>query len=154
MSGQEIIIIPSIEKDSGRLYIKDYDSLITQAQEFINFNSVFTQVNNEDDFRDCKKERAALNKALKNIQDARKKIVKYSVGEFEEQCKSIEKQLKEASELHSQALEAYQGEEEPQSDIRLEIKVSSNDLEALKKVQAYAKKYGCTVKVPWDKVDA
>lgn len=141
----EVILYPIIEHSTGLVSLGNYEELLKKVETFINNNSVFITISNADDERLCRKERTELNKARDAVKKARLAITKNLTETFTTQCKTIEKALDEASEKHTEALKALEAKEEDMTE-ELELIIKSTSPEAIKKVKAYAIKYGCEVK--------
>ena len=64
-------------------------------------------------------------------------------GQFQAECKTIEKACLEATNEMTERLNAYRPRTYEKKTFKLTIK--TNDLKALDKVRSYALKYGCEV---------
>lgn len=139
------------DKENGSIVLKNYEDLLEKANKFIKDNSLFTEPNFENplEIKACKEERTNLNKAMKTIQSARLAICSSITGTFVEQCMTLEKLCKRASDQHSKAIHAYEEinkkDETASSKKIYQATIYSLDEETLEKVIKYAKKCGCSV---------
>lgn len=140
-----LVLVPFIEKQTGLVSLKDYETLLEQVKKFAENNSVFVTFKDEKEMKICKQERADLNKARDTVKKARLAIVRNLTDEFANQCKTIEKILDEASEAHTKSLNEYEEKTTEVNQTELTLIIKTKDLEAYKKVKAYATKYGCEV---------
>lgn len=109
---KKIEIIPVVDKHYGTVTLCNFDKVIDEVEKTIKANSTFTNPTDEQELKLCKEERANLNAKAKGISSARIAVVKYLTGEFQEQCKALEKALKEASDKHTEAI----NKSKPQAD--------------------------------------
>lgn len=100
-------------------------------------------IQNDDDYKalyDCRTE---INKYAKEISTLRKQMVMAVTGQFQVECKTIEKACLEATNEMTERLNAYRPKTREKKVFKLIIK--TDDTKALDKVRNYALKYGCEI---------
>ncbi len=144
---EENLDLVAVLGDDKTYSLKNFEDIKAKAEAFIKTNSVFTKIEGAEDYKPCKEERANLNRALKNVQQARIKVTDYYMVNFQSQCKEIESLLKSASDAHSTSIHAVEEAAGKQSTKAYKLEIRTYDEKIMKKVEAYAIKYGCTVKI-------
>lgn len=139
-----------IDPENGIATLKVFDKLVPMAMTMIADNSRWLKVDDADTFKWCKEERTKLNKYRDMVKNYRLDCMRNFFGEFESQCKQLEKSFDNASKQHSDALKAYEDSLKPKQDesakpAEYRLVITSTDPEAISKVSKYAVKYGCKV---------
>lgn len=138
----KIQLIPLVDKRYGSVSIANLDKAREEVEKVIKDNSTFLDPRDEAEMKLCKKERTELNNKTKELARARLDIVGYLTGDFVEQCKSLEKLLKEASDNHTKAINAVFPPKPPKPKLEL----ACPDEETKQKVLGYALSLGCELK--------
>lgn len=133
------------DQSKGRFEIKNFEELKATCDKFIESNSLFLDIKDINDLKYCKEERRDLNLALKQVQQVRKQLTSYLLGDFTNSCKTLEKALKTASEAHSETIKRLTNTSDEKEQEKAFIVIYSEDKEVLKKISKYAKKYKATV---------
>lgn len=100
---------------------------------------------NDDDYKalyDCRTE---INKIAKDVATLRKQMVMAVTGQFQIECKTIEKMCQEATNEMTERLNAYRPRTREKTMFKLTIKTS--DPSALAKIEKYALKFGAEVEL-------
>lgn len=134
---------PTVNENTGKLEVKNYDKLQELVDSFIKNNSIFEEITDEANLSACKEERTKLNRAIKGVSDIRKKVCKFYVGDFEAQCKAIEKALQQKADLHTQSINKFKTEEDEKV---YTITITTKDQVTVDKVYNYAKRLGCKIR--------
>lgn len=98
---------------------------------------------NDDDYKTLYDCRTEINKIAKQISDLRKQMVKAVTGQFQIECKQIEKACVEATNEMTERLNAYRPKTREKKVFKLIIK--TEDTKALDKIRTYALKYNCEI---------
>lgn len=99
----------------------------------------------DDDYKTLYECRTEINKIAKDVASLRKQMVQAVTGQFQIECKTIEKACAEATNEMTERLNAYKPRTRERSVFKLTIKTT--DLKVLDKLEKLAKKYGCEVTV-------
>ena len=100
-------------------------------------------IKNDDDYKTLYECRTILNKNLKEIQTLRKQMIMAVTGQFQLECKTIEKAIVEATNEMTERLYAYKPRMVEKKVFKLVIKTDNTN--ALDKIRTMALKYGCEV---------
>jgi hypothetical protein len=100
---------------------------------------------NDDDYDTLYDSRTEINKVAKEIASLRKQMVMAVTGQFQIECKTIEKACKNATDEMTERLYAYKPRTREKTVFKLTIKVDNPS--ALSKIEKYALKYGAEVEI-------
>ena len=139
-----------IDPQNGIATLKVFDKLVPMAMTMIADNSRWLKVDDADTQKWCKEERTKLNKYRDMVKKYRLDCMANFFGEFESQCKQLEKAFDNASKQHTEALKAFEDSLKPKTEesakpTEYRLIITSSDPEAISKVSKYAVKYGCKV---------
>lgn len=126
------------------------ESLVDVAKRNIAKYQELTNVviQNDADYNRIKDARTELNKAVKDVADARKQMTAVALSLFAPQCKEIEKLGAQVAGQLTVMINEYKG---VTKDTTYKITVSSLDKKAIEKVKEFALKFGCEVKEAGEK---
>lgn len=147
---QTLPLAVKIDPQNGIATLKVFEKLVPMAMTMIADNSKWLKIDDEDTHKWCKEERTKLNKYRDMVKKYRLDCMANFFGEFEAQCKQLEKAFDNASKLHTDALKKYEDSLKPKENPSatpavFHLIISSTDPEAITKVAKYATKYGCNV---------
>lgn len=100
-------------------------------------------IKSDEDYKSLYECRTILNKNLKEVQTLRKQMVMAVTGQFQVECKAIEKAIVEATTEMTERLNAYKPKTNEKKVFKLVIKTDNTN--ALDKIRTMALKYGCEV---------
>lgn len=100
-------------------------------------------IQNDADYKVVKDMRTELNKAVKEVADARKQMTAVVLSRFAPQCKEIEKYGAVIATELTAKMNEYKN---VVKDATYKITITSTDKKAIEKVKQVALNYGCEVK--------
>lgn len=145
MEETKLVVIPSVDKESGEVSLLGFEELKDQVRAVIQENSFFIKPTDDVEYKRCKEERKILNKKLKDLSNARKQTVALIVGEFESQVKALEAELDVCSKSHSEGLKEYEKSLEESNDVSthsMVLKITCDTEENYQAIKNYAVKHG------------
>lgn len=145
MEETKLVVIPSVDKESGEVSLLDFEELKDQVRTVIQKNSFFINPTDEVEYKRCKEERKILNKKLEGLSNARKQTIALLVGEFESQVKALETELNVCSKSHSKGLKEYEKSPEESNDVSthsMVLKITCDTEENYQAIKNYAVKHG------------
>lgn len=105
-------------------------------------------IQNDADFKLIKDMRTELNKAVKEVADARKQMTALVLSKFVPQCKEIEKYGALIANELTLKMNEYKNVVKENT---FKLVISSTDKKAIEKVKQFALNFGCEVKDPSEK---
>lgn len=145
MEETKLVVIPSVDKESGEVSLLGFEELKDQVRAVIQENSFFINPTDDVEYKCCKEERKILNKKLKDLSNARKQTIALIVGEFESQVKALETELDVCSKSHSEGLKEYEKSLEEPNEVPIHsmvLKITCNTEENYQAIKNYAVKHG------------
>ena len=139
---RKLQLLPVVDKTYGTVTIAGYDKVTDDVLACIKSNSTFIDPKDDLELKLCKEERTNINNKLKALQRQRIDVVNYLTGEFSEQCKELEKLLKDAYTKHTEAI----NKSKPSKAKPVELKLSCPNENIRARVIEFANSLGCEVK--------
>lgn len=130
--------------DESHRYELQLANAVVQCQEFIdNLECKELQVN-EETYKLLYDNRTLLNNKVKEIADTRKQACKSITGDFERDCRELEKMLALASERLTARLNEFKPK--PQKDKLITLTIKTTNKKVIEKIKKIISVYGDEVK--------
>lgn len=100
-------------------------------------------IENDSDYKALYESRAQINKFAKEVTDMRKQMVMAVTGQFQSECKTIEKACADATHEMTERLNAYKPKTRERKYFKLTINV--DNISALNKIRKFALKYNAEI---------
>lgn len=138
------------DKERGILTVKDYESNVALVADSLEVYQ-HIEIRTEDEKKDYKKKRAAINAIIKAIDRKRIDTVADYCSVFEEQCNTIKKLFDDAQQAIADKVKEWEDQQkvvaETGKGTRFTATLKFTDEKIIKKLQDFAVKNGCELTI-------
>ena len=143
MPQYELAIVSDKE---GTLVINNYELLQDEVAKYI-ANRPLLIISDKSDYKLVKEFRTEINKLSKAIKDGRLQTTRDLLSVFEEQCKTLEKQLDDHSKALGETLRVFDENNGKIKPKKYSVTLSFYDEKIIDKLKTFAEKNGCEMTI-------
>ena len=143
MPQYELAIVSDKE---GTLVLNNFELLQSEVTKYIADRPLLI-ISDKSDYKLVKEFRTETNKLLKTIKDGRLQTTRDLLSVFEEQCKTLEKQLDDHSKALGETLRVFDENNGKVKPKKFSVTLSFYDKKVLEKLQQFADENNCEITI-------